>query len=404
MIEVLAPRGDTSAVERLLAAPPRQYEEPFSPRRRTALSRISQAIFAEPNLRGDAAAAALAFWLRASHLDQIQARFRDVYAAKPHVVPTPLGLVFHIAPANVDTMFLYSWALSFLCGNSNLVRLSTRRSVLLERLLDCWTWAIQIDPLLRDANALVTYPHDDETTARISAAVQMRVIWGGDQTVARIRQVPLNPHARQRTFSSKLSLTVIDSHAYHATADQQRQQLADAFAADILPFSQWACSSPHLVVWFGPGNCTQLRNLFQRHLIAALQKRGAAADVSAVVDRRGRAFDLFAQNRATLVEDAPELLTLSATATAPLADYQCGGSTVTHAATAKLADLASLIDDSVQTVTYFGLDPEQRRRFACELGARGADRLVPVGQALSFDSAWDGHDLIGDFLNEVYVE
>ena len=38
----------------------------------------------------------------------------------------PRGLVFHVPPANVDTIFVYSWALSALAGNSNVVRISSR--------------------------------------------------------------------------------------------------------------------------------------------------------------------------------------------------------------------------------------------------------------------------------------
>src|SRR5229473_1854189 len=38
----------------------------------------------------------------------------------------PRGLVFHVPPANVDTIFVYSWALSALAGNRNVVRISPR--------------------------------------------------------------------------------------------------------------------------------------------------------------------------------------------------------------------------------------------------------------------------------------
>ena len=38
----------------------------------------------------------------------------------------PRGLVFHVPPANVDTIFVYSWALSALAGNPNVVRISSR--------------------------------------------------------------------------------------------------------------------------------------------------------------------------------------------------------------------------------------------------------------------------------------
>ncbi|MFC6804089.1 acyl-CoA reductase [Deinococcus caeni] len=38
----------------------------------------------------------------------------------------PRGLVFHVPPANVDTIFIYSWLMSVLAGNRNVIRLSSR--------------------------------------------------------------------------------------------------------------------------------------------------------------------------------------------------------------------------------------------------------------------------------------
>ena len=32
------------------------------------------------------------------------------------------GVVFHIAPKNVDTIFVYSFVLSLLCANKNIIR------------------------------------------------------------------------------------------------------------------------------------------------------------------------------------------------------------------------------------------------------------------------------------------
>ena len=42
--------------------------------------------------------------------------------ARPTWSAVPRGLALHITPANVDTMFLYSFAVSLLAGNLNVVR------------------------------------------------------------------------------------------------------------------------------------------------------------------------------------------------------------------------------------------------------------------------------------------
>ena len=37
------------------------------------------------------------------------------------------GLLFHVAPSNVPTMFVYTYVIAILAGNANIIRLSTRR-------------------------------------------------------------------------------------------------------------------------------------------------------------------------------------------------------------------------------------------------------------------------------------
>jgi len=33
----------------------------------------------------------------------------------------------------------------------------------------------------------------------------------------------------------------------------------------------------------------------------------------------------------------------------------------------------------------------------------GVDRVVPIGQALSFSNIWDGHDLLREFCREIEI-
>ena len=53
---------------------------------------------------------ALAFWFRQAHLAQISA------AIPTEIKNKKVHRVFHIAPANVDTVFMYSVLLSILCA------------------------------------------------------------------------------------------------------------------------------------------------------------------------------------------------------------------------------------------------------------------------------------------------
>ena len=54
--------------------------------------------------------------------------FNRISNKNNNYVLLPLGKTFHIAPSNVDTIFVYSWLISMLMGNINVIRISSRIS------------------------------------------------------------------------------------------------------------------------------------------------------------------------------------------------------------------------------------------------------------------------------------
>ena len=76
--------------------------------------------------------ASLAHWFRS-------ARIRDLKQARVaplNGVVRGRGLIFHLAPSNVDSVAIYSWLIALLAGNTNLVRVSQRRSPQFNFILD----------------------------------------------------------------------------------------------------------------------------------------------------------------------------------------------------------------------------------------------------------------------------
>ena len=59
-----------------------------------------------------------------------------------------------------------------------------------------------------------------------------------------------------------------------------------------------------------------------------------------------------------------------------------------------LNDLAPIINDRCQTLTYFGFDVVELRNFVTSNQLRGIDRIVPIGRSLDMDVVWDGYDII----------
>ncbi len=61
------------------------------------------------------------------------------------------------------------------------------------------------------------------------------------------------------------------------------------------------------------------------------------------------------------------------------------------------------VDEGDQSLTHWGLNADAVRELARAAGARGLDRVVPIGEALAFDVVWDGFHLIDDMLRRVRV-
>src|SRR5205807_1177939 len=150
--------------------------------------------------------ASLGFFLRRAEVTRTLGRLRGDGTG----LRFPRGLVFHVPPANVDTIFVYSWALSALAGNRNVVRISPRAAGAAERALEALNEALAgAHPAVGRTQRMVTYGHDDAVTAALSAACHLRVIWGGDRSVNEVRRHPLAPRARDLTFPDRTSFAAI---------------------------------------------------------------------------------------------------------------------------------------------------------------------------------------------------
>jgi hypothetical protein len=260
------------------------------------------------------------------------------------------------------------------------------------------------DDELRRSNRFVTYGHDDAVTAGLSAWCAHRVIWGGDDAVGAIRPIPLPSHASERVFGNKYSFAAIEAARYQAAGEAERMRLASAFFNDLFWFDQMACSSPHVVFWVGSAGAAEAAaREFEQALQAEVTRRRFAPPVSSAVHRRTYAFGLAASADVRVVLEHTGFVGVHVRDRAALDKDVCGGGLLRHVAAASLAEVLPFVDEGDQTMTQWGFDADGLRRFAAEAGARGLDRVVPIGEALAFDVVWDGFHLIDDVLRRVRV-
>ena len=377
---------------------------PFGPAQLGFATHLAKALTASLAVRAFPELVALGFWLRSANLKRIIDSFIMRQGGDVHL---PRGLVFHVAPSNVDTIFVYSWFISLLCGNRNVIRLSSKETpqtsallAILEELLAKDEWRD-----IAQRTLIVRYGHDAAASAVLSSACDMRVIWGGDDTIRTFRSFSLNPRSTELAFANKFSMSVLDARAVAEAGNETLRRLAAGFHNDVYWFGQMACSSPRLLLWLGSTQHAEAAaGRFWPALQEELDRRGVSITAPDHMNKEVMADALAIEQASVRIESPDPRLTRVWLPRLTLHDkLHCGAGFFHEALISNLEDLKPVLSRKIQTVSYFGIPKTRWDKFLrCTVPA-GIDRIVPIGQALDFYSIWDGADLFGAFLRQVPI-
>jgi hypothetical protein len=328
-------------------------------------------------------------------------------AAAPDAVVVPRGLVVHFPPANVDTIFVYSWALSALAGNRNIVRISTRSGAAAETILGVLRDAVtEAHPIVGETQWMLSYDHDDAVTETLSRACDLRVVWGGDRSVEALRRFPIAPLARDLSFPDRSSFAAVDVTGWDGASPEARRAAVAGFVDDLFWFDQAACASPRDLIWVGDAAAARTaREAFTALAVDTIRERGWSVDPSMAVEKRVATYALAASGAATDVRfHGNELADVELSGLPALQREWLGAGVVCHVTVSSLDELIPWLRRRDQTMSQFGFAAETLRSFAETAGGRGIDRIVPFGQALRFASTWDGMDLTREFTRLVTIQ
>ena len=317
----------------------------------------------------------------------------------------PRGLVFALAPANVDVLFIYAWLLSLLTGNATVVRVSQRPSAVRRRFIDL-VRELASQESHRDAlgdSWIVTYGHDASVTGRISEVCDARLIWGGDATVSEVRAIPLNSLAVEVAFADRFSLAAFDAAAVAAESEQGVAELARRFVNDTLWFAQQACSSPRAVFWIGDeADVARARERFWDHYrdAARIFEDEPAAVMSRVTDlfvlAGARAIDRLGGPISQLPGSG-----LGSRLVPAVRDIHSGYGLFAEYPLSHVNEIALHLDEKDQTLVAYGISDADLGSLIDHVRNRAIDRIVAPGEAMDFATVWDGTDLFEVLLRKV---
>jgi hypothetical protein len=347
--------------------------------------------------------ASLAFFCRRSNIDQIfKHKIND-----DKTLQIGRGITFHIAPSNVPLNFAYSLVMGLLAGNVNIVRLPSKNFRQVEIILEI------LNEMRRDSKyslvlskiILIKYSINNIITDYFSSICANRVIWGGDKTIAKIRESNLSPRAFDVTFSDRYSLCIIDTDQLSQT--NEIDKLALHFFNDTYLFDQNACTSPHTLVWTGDEQKLEIsKQIFWSAVQKIIKSKKYTIQASSVVDKLTY---LYAQvidekiDSFALLGNEIYLANLNKLDSETLENHiNCGYFNEVYIK--DLINLSSILNSPrVQTISYFGVDKSIFAQLISENGIKGVDRIVPIGQTSEFSVVWDGYDLVNTLSRKINI-
>lgn len=387
--------GDVETIKNMLFVHARI---PFDDRIVDFLSEVSKELMSEKEAREYADVVTLGFWLRKASLMKLKERFHR-QNGNAHLGK---GLAFHIAPSNVPVNYAYSLVTGLLMGNANIVRVPSRDFPQVRIIDRAINKILKRHESIRQYICLIRYARSQEINDILSSIADIRIVWGGDATIAELRKSPLKPRAGEITFADRYSLAVIDSDKYLEIENKKR--IAEEFYNDTYLTDQNACTSPRIVIWLGEQK-KKAKEEFWTELYKVVSRKYAYRAIQGV-NKLTSSYLLAATNEGVKIEKKIDNLIVRVTVpnvSAKLMELKDNSGYFMEYECNDIMELRDLCDDTrCQTIGYLG----DSNVFLplIETGIKGVDRIVPIGKTMDFDFAWDGYNLYERMTREIVFD
>lgn len=360
---------------------------PFAEEVIDELNALSQALMRDPQSRLYPDVVTFAFFCRRGNLLKLYEQYAP---STLHFQPRlGWGRIFHIAPSNVPVNFAYSMVAGLLAGNTNVVRVSQKPFP-------------QVDIIVKHMReigmhrvAVVRYPHESNANEVFSSLCNVRVIWGGDATIARIRECALPARAFDICFADRYSIAAIRPEAILKLTNEGITKLAERFYNDTYLLDQNACSAPHLMCWEKGDGLAEAKKRFWDAVYKYAKTHYQFQDVMAV-DKLTALYKQAVAMHTHDEETKDNVLRRVVIESLPcdIDNFRCAGGYFTEFDVESLDEIAPIVSAKFQTLAYYGFERDELEAFVQRNRLTGIDRIVPFGETTTFSLTWDGMNLI----------
>ena len=359
---------------------------PFEERAVAFLDAVSRILMTDQEAKRFSDVVTFAFWIRRASILKLRDCFEEAGSLR-----LGRGVIFHIAPSNVPVNFAYSLVAGFLTGNANIVRIPTKEFEQVRIIVCAWNRVLEKFEDMKPYSLLVRYGREKEINDFFSSIADVRIVWGGDATIAELRKSPLPPRSGEITFADRYSLAVIDADHYLEQTD--RTKAAEDFYNDTFLTDQNACTSPHIVIWSGK-RIGEAKAEFWKHLHCLVKERYVIQPIQSVNKLTSACLIAAQMQGCRVIEAQDNLITRIAVPgiSQDLMEYRDNSGYFFEYDCADIMELRELCDNKrCQTIAYIG-DKDMVLPLI-QAGVRGIERVVPIGKTMDFDLIWDGYNL-----------
>lgn len=308
------------------------------------------------------------------------------------------GISFHVTPSNVPLNFCYSMAFGLLSGNTCMIKISNKNFTEVNIMIN------YLNKILRKKKfhflksvikIFRTKKNESLITEYLSSISDLRLIWGGNNTINLFKKMNTKINTQDIFFRDRYSISVLNADKIIKINNDDFKKLVNNFYNDTMIYDQNACTAPHIIYWFG-SNIKSARNKFWNKF-SLLVNNKYKLDLFQVYDKY-KIINEYLVNEpyAERVDVHNKTIYTIQLKKIPkeVQSFRGRWGVFLEVNSRSINKLKSIIDENLQTVTYFGFKKEIFDKYLRSNKINGIDRIVPVGQSLNMSLKWDGYDLM----------
>jgi hypothetical protein len=365
------------------------------------LSDLSRFLLKDPKTKKHPDVATFAFFCRKANLSKLKANH-----CSPSEIRIGKGIAFHVAPSNVPVNFAYTLITGLLAGNINIVKIPSKHFEQIDIIINAINKTLTKAEFneIKERIFIIKYNTDSDVTSIISKICDLRIIWGGNETVSNIKNIITNPKSLDISFPDRYSISLIDAKSYLGLENKLR--LSELFFNDTYLFDQNACTAPHSIFWVGNDedikrSKTIFWDLLEKTIIEKQYNLNDISTIDKLVTFYSQSMDevpISKINKNNLIWRVNNKEFNS-----KVDNFRCASGYFNEFNINHINELKNIIKKNYQTLSYYGIRKNDLINFFKINKPLGIDRVVPIGNTLDFSLNWDGYDLINQMSRIIEI-